>query len=94
MVSTEELSSTVRGRWFAVAGISVGNDDKLDGVAATIRTVRRESCNRGIGVMVGGRVFAEKPELAGLVGADATAIDGRQAALQAETLLALLDCRN
>ena len=44
--------------------------------------------------MVGGRVFAEKPELAGLVGADATATDGRQAALQAETLLALLATRN
>lgn len=94
MISVEELSSTVRKRWFAVAGISVGNNDQLDGVATLIRRVRRDSCNRGIGVMVGGRVFAERPELAGLVGADATAIDGRQAALQAETLLALLATRN
>ncbi len=94
MISGDELSSTVRSRWFAVAGISVGNDDRLDAVAALIRRVRRDSCNRGIGVMVGGRVFAEKPELAGLVGADATATDGRQAALQAETLLALLATRN
>ncbi len=94
MASGEEVSSTVRNRWFAVAGISVGNNDRLDSVAALIRLVRRESCNRGIGVMVGGRVFAEKPELAGLVGADATATDGRQAALQAETLLALLKLRN
>jgi methanogenic corrinoid protein MtbC1 len=94
MASVEDLSSTVRNRWFAVAGISVGNDDRLDVVAALIRRVRRESCNRGIGVMVGGRVFAERPELAGLVGADATATDGRQAALQAETLLALLSMRN
>jgi MerR family transcriptional regulator, light-induced transcriptional regulator len=94
MISFEELSSTVRNRWFAVAGISVGNDDRLDGVAALIRLVRRDPRNPGIGVMVGGRVFAEKPELAGLVGADATATDGRQAALQAETLLALLARRN
>ena len=94
MVSNEELSAAVRNRWFAVVGISVGNSDRLDGVAALIRLVRRESSNRGIGVMVGGRVFAEKPELAGLVGADATATDGRQAALQAETLLALLARRN
>jgi MerR family transcriptional regulator, light-induced transcriptional regulator len=90
----EDVSAAVRQRWFAVAGISVGNNDRLDGVAALIRLVRRESRNRGIGVMVGGRVFAEKPELAGLVGADATATDGRQAALQAETLLALLKARN
>jgi methanogenic corrinoid protein MtbC1 len=94
MISAEELSSTVSNRWFAVVGITVGNNDRLDGVAALVRQVRRESLNRGIGVMVGGRVFAEKPELAGLVGADATATDGRQAALQAETLLALLSLRN
>ena len=94
LMSNEDVRSAVRNRWFAVAGISVGNDDRLDNVAALIRLLRRESCNRGIGVMVGGRVFAEKPELAGLVGADATATDGRQAALQAETLLALLSLRN
>ena len=91
--SSEELSSTVSTRRFAVAGTTPGNDDRLDMVAAFIRRVRRESLNRGIGVMVGGRVFSERPELAGLVGADATATDGRQAALQAETLLALLAAR-
>jgi methanogenic corrinoid protein MtbC1 len=94
LISNEALARVVRSRWFAVAGISVGNNDRLDAVAASIRLVRRESCNPGIGVMVGGRVFAEHPELAALVGADATAIDGRQAALQAETLLALLSTRN
>ncbi len=94
LISNEELSRAVRIRWFAVAGISVGHNDRLDGVAALIRLVRREARNPGIGVMVGGRIFAENPELAGLVGADATAIDGRQAALQAETLLALLSARN
>lgn len=94
MISEEEISSTVKNHWFAVAGISVGNNEQIDGLAALIRRVRRDSCNRGIGVMVGGRVFAEKPALAGLVGADATATDGRQAALQAETLLALLATRN
>jgi methanogenic corrinoid protein MtbC1 len=94
MMTDGDVRSAVRNHWFAVAGISVGNNDRLDAVAALIRLVRRESCNHGIGVMVGGRVFAEKPELAGLVGADATATDGRQAALQAETLLALLATRN
>jgi hypothetical protein len=86
------LSSTVSIRWSA-AGTPAGNDDRLDGVAALVRWVRRESLNRGIGALVGGRIFAEKPELARLVGADATATDGRQAALQAETLLTLLALR-
>ena len=44
-------------------------------------------------MMAGGRVFAERPELAGLVGADTAATDGRQAALQAGTLLALCSAR-
>jgi methanogenic corrinoid protein MtbC1 len=39
--------------------------------------------------MVGGPVFLDRPELAALVGADASAVDARQAALQAESLLAL-----
>lgn len=93
--SDEEVSRVVRGTWFAVVGISAGNNDhRLETVAALVRRVRKESRNRGVGVMVGGRLFAEKPELAGAVGADATATDGRQAALQAETLLALLATRN
>lgn len=93
-ISAEEVSRAVRGTWFAVVGISVGNNDRLETVAALVRRVRKESRNRGVGVMVGGRLFAEKPELANAVGADATATDGRQAALQAETLLALLATRN
>ena len=40
--------------------------------------------------MVGGPVFVAHPELAAYVGADGTATDGRQAVLQAESLLALL----
>jgi hypothetical protein len=39
--------------------------------------------------MVGGPAFNDHPELVALVGADATAVDGRQAALQAEALLAM-----
>ena len=92
--SSEELSSTVSTRRFAVAGTTPGNDDRLDMVAAFIRRVRRESLNRGIGVMVGGRVSAERPELARLVGADATAMNGRQGAWQAGTPLALLALRD
>jgi methanogenic corrinoid protein MtbC1 len=93
-VGTEaELASLVAGEWFAVVGLSVGCDQGVGKLPAIIRSVRRASRNRDIGVMVGGRVFAENPDLATMVGADATATDGRQAALQAETLLALLPSR-
>jgi hypothetical protein len=40
--------------------------------------------NPALGVLVGGRVFVERPDLVALVGADATASDARQAALQAD----------
>lgn len=88
--SVAELASLVRREWFAVAGISLSGERRLDALASGIRAVRRASCNRSIGVMVGGPIFAERPELAEDVGADATAVDGRQAVKQAQDLLAHL----
>lgn len=89
----QELVRLVGREAFAVVGISVGCERHLDTVAATIRAVRRASRNRSIGVMVGGPMFVEQPELVSLVGADATAVDGRQAVLQAHHLLDLLPRR-
>jgi methanogenic corrinoid protein MtbC1 len=88
-----ELLALVEQEWFAVIGLSVGCDSLVARLPALIRAVRRVSSNPDIGVMVGGRVFTENASLAALVGADATAADGRQATLQAETLLALLPTR-
>jgi methanogenic corrinoid protein MtbC1 len=88
-----DLGDWVRGTWFAVVGFSVGCDASLDALAAGIRMVRRRSRNRAVGVMVGGPVFAMHTELAAEVGADATAVDGRQAVAQATTLLSLLSAR-
>jgi methanogenic corrinoid protein MtbC1 len=85
-----DLVGLVRGTWFAVVGLSVAGDGHLDSLASTIRAVRRASRNRGIGVLVGGPAFIDHPELAATVGADATAVDGRQAVLQAQNLLTLL----
>lgn len=76
--------------WFGVAGFSLACEDHLGSLATLIRDVRRASRNAGLGILVGGPVFIENPHLVTLVGADATAADGRQATLQAETMLALL----
>lgn len=85
----DELVQLVRDEWFAIVGISVGCEVKLEGLAGQIYALRRASRNRAMGVMVGGQVFVQRPELVGLVGADATAVDGRQACLQAECMLAM-----
>lgn len=90
VASRTELTGMVGRETFAILGFSVGCDDSLDALATAIRAVRRASCNRAIGIMVGGPVFIDHPELAALVGADATAADGRQAILQADALLTLL----
>jgi methanogenic corrinoid protein MtbC1 len=88
-----ELLALLEQEWFAVIGLSAGCDAQVARLPSLIRAIRRTSCNPEIGVMVGGRAFSENPSLAALVGADATAADGRQATLQAETLLALLPTR-
>lgn len=89
-VSRDALIRTVRSQWFAVVGLSVSCDVQLDTLVATIRLIRRASRNQSVGILVGGPVFVEHPEMVTLVGADATAVDGRQAPVQAENLLALI----
>lgn len=85
-----ELAAMVRKQWFSMVGLSLAGECRLEALAGLIREIRRASLNTQIGIMVGGRAFTEQPELAALVGADATASDGLQAVLKAETLLSLL----
>jgi len=83
------FTQVVREQWFDVVEFLVSGDKQLDALAARIRMIRRESPNRSIGVMVYGQVFIEHPELVLLVGADLTATDARQGALQAQNLVGL-----
>lgn len=84
-----DVADVVRHERFAVMGFSLSCEKRLEALAATIRSVRRASCNKHIGVMVGGRVFTEHPNLVVVAGADATAVDARQAIVQARTLIGL-----
>jgi len=84
-----DLRAMVRREWVDVVGFSLACDDKLDVVRAEIRSVRRASQNPGVGILVGGPGFTANPLLAAQVGADGTAIDGRQAVLQAQALVDL-----
>lgn len=90
VASNADLTALVRGQNFALAGFSVSCSGSLEKTASAIRLVRRWAVNPRIGIMVGGPAFAGHPELAATVGADATAVDGRQAVEQAHTLLGLL----
>jgi len=88
-----DLTTMAHANWFSMIGFSVATENHLDELAIAIRRIRRASRNPAIGVMVGGPVFIEHPELVAGVGADATAMDGRQAVLQAHRLMALLPAR-
>jgi methanogenic corrinoid protein MtbC1 len=70
--------------------LSVATETRIDVLTETIRAIRRASRNRSVGILVGGPILIDKPELASLVGADATAIDGPQAVQRAEHIFSCL----
>lgn len=87
-LSAAELTDIVHDQWFSVAGLSLSCERQLDDLAKTVSLVRRASLNRNIGVLVGGPLFVEYPDLISKVGADATAVDARGATAAAAKLYA------
>jgi MerR family transcriptional regulator, light-induced transcriptional regulator len=85
--STDEYARLIAAEHFAVIGLAVGSDSKLEHLAGRITATRRGSRNRSVCVMVGGPLFLNRPEIARQVGADATATDGPQAVQIAQTLV-------
>ncbi len=90
LASSAEILDVCSQHWFSVVGLSVATETRIDVLTDTIRAIRRASRNRGVGIMVGGPILIDKPELAALVGADATAVDGQQAVTRAEQIFTAL----
>ncbi len=82
----ETVATAVQGEWFAVAGVTLSCESRVDALAEAIKTIRERSCNKSIGVMASGAVFNKHPELAMRVGADATALNAPTAVLLAQKL--------
>jgi methanogenic corrinoid protein MtbC1 len=83
--ATEEaLGQIVRDDWFTVVGFSISCEPNLPALTETILSVRRQSANPKIGILVGGPAFLGNPGDAARVGADGMAIDAIQAVLEAE----------
>jgi MerR family transcriptional regulator, light-induced transcriptional regulator len=87
----EAVVDLVRDRRFDLVGFSIGNDRSIQALAELIRCVRRSSKNRVVRVLAGGPLLVVQPQIAALVGADATAADAGQAMLEAERLIAARD---
>ena len=73
--SPEEITDLVASEWFGVVGLTLSSETRVNPLATAIRSVREASCNRAIGVMVGGPMFLQNPDLVRQVGADASAVD-------------------
>jgi methanogenic corrinoid protein MtbC1 len=84
--SAKQIADLVGSTKFDVVGLTLSCESRLDGLAASIRSVRKVSRNRSVGIMVGGPVFLDKPELVERVGADASAVDAPTAVLLAQRL--------
>ena len=85
-VSAEDVISRVSKDSFEIAGLSISGESYLMGLEKLISTIRRTSKNPNIGILVGGQLLIERPELALLIGADATAQNGQDAVKQAERI--------
>lgn len=98
IVATEptiELVKTAVSRdWFAVAGVTVSSEPKLDDLCRVTAAVRKNSKNPAIGIMVGGPPFSDNPDLVLRVGADATATNATTAVILAQKLFDLGARRN
>ena len=82
-----ELTSLVQERWFDVVGFSVTSDRRLDELKRDIQTIRRDSRNRNVAIMIGGPMVARLPELGAAMGADMTSVDASTAPRQARELV-------
>lgn len=87
-VTGVEAPGMVASEWFDVIGFSMGAAVNVPALAATITAVRHATCNKDIAVLVGGPLFGEHPEFVARLGADGMTIDGREAPLLAERLIA------
>jgi methanogenic corrinoid protein MtbC1 len=77
----------VKDEWFDLVGLSAGSTTRLEAMAECIATVRQQSHNRAVALLVGGPLFLVHPELVERLGADGVVTDGRQAPMLAERLM-------
>lgn len=78
----------VRDNWFSVVGFSLSSEVLLEDLAVSIREVRKQSNNESVKIFVGGSIFLNNNELVKDLGADAMAVDGKQAVIRAEEIIA------
>lgn len=82
-----DIAGMLRAQAFDAIGLTVATDSHIDDLPDAIGVLRAASRNQAILVMLGGRVFADDPDLAIRLGADFTARDARGAVAAAEHMV-------
>lgn len=82
-----DLAERLGEEWFDLVGLTISCDCHIATTPSVIQALRKASRNRRLCVMVGGRVFVGRGELADAVGADGTAPDARAAVQVAGALV-------
>ena len=75
----EAVGDLVRAVNFDLVGFSIARLSEPRRVATAIRLIRSASCNPDLAIMAGGAALIDQPALVAIIGADATALDGRRA---------------
>jgi MerR family transcriptional regulator, light-induced transcriptional regulator len=83
----EGVAAAVAGERFAILGLTLSAESRLESLCRAIQAARAASINPVIGVLVGGPLFRADPKLVAQVGADAMASDAASASLLAKKLL-------
>jgi methanogenic corrinoid protein MtbC1 len=86
-VAVNQPAALLSREWIGVVGFTLSAECRLETLAKMITIARRESLNTLVGVMVGGPLFLDRPELAVQVGADGCATDAPAAVILAKRLL-------
>lgn len=82
----DQILNMVQRNWFAVIGLTAGSDGQLPAMKSAVAQIRKHSQNADIGIMVGGPMFTQDPQLVAAMGADATAPNAPAAVLAAQKL--------
>jgi methanogenic corrinoid protein MtbC1 len=74
-----DLEDIVASQWFDVIGLTLSSEDGCEATTSFIKGLKLASLNRSVFVIIGGLALVENPQLAAIVGADATASNGAEA---------------
>ena len=85
--TSSELGQALANEWFDVLGLSVGLAEQLEGLPSLIQTLRKQSRNPQVRVLLGGPAFTLPSTRVVDLGADGISVDAAEAVVLAAQLL-------